>query len=183
MAGLDTIFKHYVFSNDSEKLAKIRIEDPIAFQAFAVLCLRHTIGVMAWKVRHRKLRISDFFTCSDEGLALVILENNAKVWQDTAHGNVSNETLARYMQRARKGDKNKVRKTWSEEGKQRYNEICYQIKELRSLTLSKTNENDLLEIWNQSSRNNQGHGRSTHYDEEQREDVQQRCRVYQMFEG
>ena len=78
LAGLETIFKDYIFSDDTKKLPKMRVEDINAFRAFAVLCLRHTVGVMTWRVKHRKFRISDFFSISDEGLALVILENNAK---------------------------------------------------------------------------------------------------------
>lgn len=100
--GLATIFQHYVDSDDSEKLAKIRIEDINAFRAFAELCLKHTVGVMAWRGKHRKFRISDFFSVSDEGLALVILENNTKVWQDTAYGLITDDSHAKYMQRAKK---------------------------------------------------------------------------------
>lgn len=182
--GLATIFQHYVDSDDSEKLAKIRIEDINAFRAFAELCLKHTVGVMAWRGKHRKFRISDFFSVSDEGLALVILENNAKVWQDTAYGLITDESHAKYMQRAKKGEKNKLRKSWSDEGKQRFNEICYQIRGLRSLTLSKTNENDLLELWNQSSRiNHNARGRSNHNEDEEEERMQRSSRVYEIFEG
>jgi hypothetical protein len=44
--------------------------------------------------------------------ALVILENNAKVWKDKAYGAVNGETNARYMMIAKNGS---VRKSWSDE--------------------------------------------------------------------
>ena len=73
--GLETLFQQYVQSDDMKKLARIRIEDRNAFHAFTILCLRHTVGVMTWKLRHRNTRISDIFSVSDEALALVILES------------------------------------------------------------------------------------------------------------
>jgi hypothetical protein len=80
--GLQSLFEQYALSSDYNKLAKIRIENIDAFQAFAVLCLRHTISVMTWRVKHRKFKLTDIFSISDEGIALVILENNAKVWKE-----------------------------------------------------------------------------------------------------
>jgi hypothetical protein len=45
--------------------------------------------------------------------ALVILENNAKLWKDKAYyGAVNGETNARYMMIAKNGS---VRKSWSDE--------------------------------------------------------------------
>jgi hypothetical protein len=84
--GLETLFQTFVTSNDTKKLSRARIEDVNAFHAFVILCLRHTIGVMAWKLKHRKVDISKIFSVSDEALALVILENNAQLWKDKARG-------------------------------------------------------------------------------------------------
>lgn len=177
--GLQTIFEHYAFSPDPSKLAKMRIEDIDAFQAFAALCLRHTIGVMTWRVKHRKFKLSDFFSCSDEGLALVILENNAKVWKDKAFGLSTNtESNARYMETAKDGS---VRKTWSVEGKMRFTALCHQVRELRSFTLSKNNEGELVKAWNPSSTNNgTNRGRSSNRNEDERPVS---VPVYEIFEG
>jgi hypothetical protein len=81
-------------------LLVFRIEDMNAFHAFAVLCLRHTVGVMTWKRMHRKVLISDIFTNSDEALALVILENNAQVWRDKAYGAERPSIQGRYMKKS-----------------------------------------------------------------------------------
>lgn len=178
LAGLETIFKDYIFSDDTKKLTKMRVEDINAFRAFAVLCLRHTVGVMTWRVKHRKFRISDFFSISDEGLALVVLENNAKVWKDKAYGIDTTESCAKYMVTANKGDKNKVRKSWSNEGKQRFNDICLQVRELRSFTISRNNENELARLWDQSSRKERS---SRHGDGEDAGRVSNR--VIEIFEG
>ena len=147
--GLDTLFRSYVSSDDTKKLSRIRIDDINAFHAFVVLCLRHTVGVMTWKLKHRKFDVSDIFSVSDEALALVILENNAPVWKKKAYGTETVAT-AKYMKRSKEGS---VRKDWSEEGKERFNDIFCQIKDLRLTSLSSTNEKTLRGLWNQSSRN------------------------------
>jgi hypothetical protein len=176
--GLKTIFEHYACSQDAQKLAKIRIEDIDAFQAFAVLCLRHTVGVMTWRVKHRKFKLSDFFSLSDEGLALVILENNAKVWKDKAYGITNTSSSARYMEVAKDGS---VRKVWSVEGKIRFTALCRQVRELRSFTLSKNNESELVKTWNPTTSNNgntRAHRRN-HNEDERPVSVP----VYEIFEG
>jgi hypothetical protein len=43
--GLDALIQQYVLSGDPDKLAKVRLENLHAFQAFVILCLRHTVGV------------------------------------------------------------------------------------------------------------------------------------------
>lgn len=147
--GLETLFQQYVLSEDTKKLARIRIENVNAFHAFAVLCLRHTVGMMTWKLKHRKFKVSDIFTVSDETLALIVLENNAMLWRNKAYGLDGDNANARYMERAQDGS---VRKVWSNEGKRRFNEVFCQLKELRSFSLSRTNETELIRLWNQSSK-------------------------------
>jgi hypothetical protein len=82
------------------------------------------------------------------------------------------------MVTAKKGDKNKVRKSWSDEGKQLFNEICLQVRELRSFTISRNNENQLVRLWNQSSRKERS---SHHGDGEDAGRVGNR--VFEIFEG
>lgn len=159
--GLETLYQQYLLSEDPNKLARIRIEHVHAFQAFAVLCLRHTVGVMTWKVKHRKCLITDVFSLSDEALALVILENNAKVWRNKAYSIADTDTNARYMTKAKDGS---VRKVWSNEGKKRFNDVFAQVRELRSFSLSKTNEKELMRLWNHSSRNRPVREQSTDND-------------------
>jgi hypothetical protein len=148
--GLETLFQSYVTNDDPKKLPKIRIEDVNAFHAFAVLCLRHTVGVMTWKRMHRKVLLSDFFTTSDEALAFVILENNALVWRDKAYGTERPNTQGRYMKKSENGS---VRKDWSDKGKKRYSELFHLVREHRAFSLSTTNEVALKGIWILSSRN------------------------------
>jgi hypothetical protein len=151
--GLETLFQTYVISNDAKKLSKARIEDVNAFQAFVVLCLRHTIGVMTWKLKHRREAVSDLFSISDEALALVILENNAQVWKDKARGVISTADRARggrYMTRSKNGS---IRKEWSHEGLERFNDMFCQVRELRLTSLSTTNEKTLKDKWNKSAGN------------------------------
>jgi hypothetical protein len=136
--GLETLFQSYVNSEDPKKLAKIRIEDINAFHAFAVLCLKHTVGVMTWKVKHRKMALSDIYSVSDEALALVILENNAQVWKDKVYGTATeNSKGGRYMKQSKDGS---IRKDWSDEGKQRFDDLFCQVREQRAFSLSTTNE-------------------------------------------
>jgi hypothetical protein len=148
--GLETLFQSYVTSDDPKKLPKIRIEDVNAFHAFAVLCLRHTVGVRTWKRMHRKALLSDFLTTSDEALAFVILENNALVWRDKAYGNERPNTQGRYMKMS---ENRSVRKDWSDKGKKRYGELFHLVREQRAFSLSTTNEVALKGMWNLSSRN------------------------------
>lgn len=149
--GLETLFQSYVISEDPKKLSRIRIDDINAFHAFTILCLRHTTGVMTWKLKHRKVAISDIFSVSDEALALVILENNAQIWNDKAHGAVTTQTAkGRYMKKAKDGS---VRKDWSDEGKERFNDVFCQVRDLRLTSLSATNERTLRGLWNQPSGN------------------------------
>jgi len=146
--GLETLFQSHVNSNETKKLSRSRIDDINAFYAFVVLCLRHTVGVMTWKLKHRKFDISDIFSVSDEALALVVLENNAMVWKNKAYG-TDTVVKAKYMKTAKDGS---VRKDWSDEGKERFNDIFCQVKDLRLTSLSATNEKALRHLWNQSTR-------------------------------
>jgi hypothetical protein len=146
--GLETLFQSHVNSNETKKLSRIRIDDINAFHAFVVLCLRHTVGVMTWKLKHRKFDISDIFSVSDEALALVVLENNAMVWKNKAYG-TDTVVKAKYMKTAKDGS---VRKDWSDEGKERFNDVFCQVKDLRLTSLSATNEKALRHLWNQSTR-------------------------------
>jgi hypothetical protein len=151
--GLETLFQTYVTSNDTKKLSRARIEDINAFHAFVILCLRHTIGVMTWKLKHRKVEISELFSISDEALALVILENNAQLWKDKARGAIPLTDKAkggRYMKKSKNGS---VRKDWSDEGMERFNEVFCQVRELRLTSLSATNERTLKASWNRLMRN------------------------------
>ncbi len=154
--GLDTLFQQYVLSEDPEKLAKVRIENIHAFHAFVVLCLRHTVGVMTWKLKHRKFMISDVFTICDETLALLFLENNAKFWKNKAYGIPCVNTLPKYMTMTKEG---KARKEWSKEGKTRFNKVFAQLRDLRHFTVSKSNETELLKLWN--SLNKRGSSRNS----------------------
>jgi len=176
--GLETLFQQYVQSNDMKKLARIRIEDRNAFNAFTILCLRHTVGVMTWKLRHRNTRISDIFSVSDEALALVILENNALIWRNKAYGINATDTTPRYMKRAKDGN---VRKEWSDEGKRCFNDIFLQVRELRSFSLSETNEKELMLLWNQPSRLNRVTVNTPQHDN--RDIIDEHENVQFMYEG
>lgn len=152
LEGLEELYQQYVLSRDPNKLARIRIENIKAFHAFVILCMRNTLGVMAWKMKHRRMPLTDIFSVSDEALALVILENNAMVWRNKAFGEA--ETNAKYMQIAKDGS---VRKVWSDEGMKRFNNLFQQVKELRSFSLSRTNEMELMKIWSsKKSKNGSG---------------------------
>ena len=161
-----------------KKLARIRIEDRNAFHAFTILCLRHTVGVMTWKLRHHNTRISDIFSVSDEALALVILENNALIWRNKAYGITATDTTPRYMKRAKDGN---VRKEWSDEGKRRFNDIFLQVRELRSFSLSETNEKELMLLWNQPSRLNRVTVNTPQHDN--RDIIDEHENVQFMYEG
>jgi hypothetical protein len=146
--GLEILFQQFVLSEDPAKIAKVRIENIHAFNAFTVLCLRHTVGNLTWKLKHRRFKISDYMTVADETLALLILENNAKIWKNKAYGIPCVNTFPRYMKVTKEG---KARKEWSKEGKSRFNTVFHQLKELRSFTASRSNELELLRLWNSST--------------------------------
>jgi hypothetical protein len=146
--GLEILFQQFVLSEDPTKIAKVRIENIHAFNAFTVLCLRHTVGNLTWKLKHRRVKISDFMTVSDETLALLILENNAKIWKNKAYGIPCVNTFPKYMKTTKEG---RARKEWSKEGKARFNTVFHQLKELRSFTASRSNELELLRLWNSST--------------------------------
>jgi hypothetical protein len=149
--SLETLFQSYVNSEDPKKLAKIRIENINAFHAFAVLCLKHTVGVMTRKVKHRRMSLSDIYSISDEALALLILENNVKIWKDKAYGTATkNSKGGWYMRQSKDGS---IRKDWSDEGKKIFNDLFCQVREQRAFSLSTTNEMALKALWNRSSRN------------------------------
>jgi len=131
------------------------VENLNAFHAFVILCLRHTLGVMSWKLKHRRILLSDIFTISDEALALVIFENNALVWKNKAYGQP--DVTAKYMQTAKDGS---VRKVWSDEGMKRFNELFGHVKQFRLVPMSKTNETELMKMWN-SKKSKNGESGST----------------------
>jgi len=54
------------------------------------------------------------------------------------------------MKRAKDGS---VRKDWSDEWKECFNDVFCQVKDLHFTSLSATNEKTLKGLWNQSSRN------------------------------
>lgn len=145
-----------MLSEDPSKLARVRIENIQAFHALAVLCLRHTVGVMTWKFKHRKFKISEFLTVCDETLALLILENNARLWKNKAFGVPSTNSIPKYMKLTKGG---KARKEWSQEGKARFNTVFAQLKELRSFPVSTSNEGELFKLWNDRSRVSGTNGR------------------------
>ena len=152
---MDALITQYALSDDSDKLAKVRIENIHAFHAFVVLCLRHTVGVMSWKLKHRKFKISDVFTVCDETLALLVLENNAKLWKNKAYGVPCVNALPKYMTLTKEG---KARKEWSKQGKARFNKVFGQLRGLRQLSLSTSIETELYKLWN--SRKNHGTSRN-----------------------
>ena len=153
LEGLQTLYQQYVLSEDATKLARIRVENLNAFHAFVILCLRHTLGVMSWKLKHRRMLLSDVFSISDEALALVIFENNALVWRNKAYGQP--DVTARYMQTAKDGN---IRKVWSDEGMKRFNELFGHVKQFRLVPMSKTNETELMKMWNNKKSKNGGSG-------------------------
>jgi hypothetical protein len=150
--SLETLFQSYVNSEDPKKLAKICIENINAFHAFAVLCLKHTVGVMTWKVKHRKMSLSDIYSISDEALALV--SDTGKQCPSLERKGIwycnSNSTGGRYMRQSKDGS---IRKDWSDEGKKRFNDLFCQVREQRAFSLSTTNEMTLKALWNRTSRN------------------------------
>ena len=95
--NFETLYHHDKPSKDTKQLARIQIEDRNALHAFTVLCLRHMVGVMTWKLKHRNTRISDVFSVSDETLALVTLENDALICRIKAYGKSATDTSAHYM--------------------------------------------------------------------------------------
>ena len=143
--GLDTLMQQYVLSRDPDKMAKVRLENLHAFQAFVVLCLRHTVGVMTWKLKHRKFNVSDIFTICDETLALLVLENNAETWRNKAYSMPGVNTVPKYMAMTKEG---KARKEWSKEGKTRFNKVFSQLSGLRQFSVSVSKEKEFLKRWN-----------------------------------
>mmetsp|Transcript_3453 Transcript_3453/g.6529 ORF Transcript_3453/g.6529 Transcript_3453/m.6529 type:complete len:106 (+) Transcript_3453:88-405(+) len=65
------------------------------------------------------------------------------VWKCKAYG--EEETKAKYMQIAKDGS---VRKVWSDEGMKRFNVLCSQVQQNRPVSMSKTNETELMKLWN-----------------------------------
>lgn len=152
LKGLKVLVESYVNDPDPQKMAKVRIENMDAFEAFCVLCLKHTNGAMVWKLKHRKCSIKSMYSVSDEALAFLILDNSCEIWERKARGE---EVLAdgKYMTRAAGGRAN-FRRAWSNRGKERYNKLFAQVSELRSFTLSTTVEGELMNRWKQESRTN-----------------------------
>jgi hypothetical protein len=87
-------------------------------------------------------------TISDETLALLILENNAKIWKNKAYSIPCVNMFPKYMKTTKE---DRARKEWSKEGKGRFNTVFHQLKELRSFTASRSNELELLRLWNSST--------------------------------
>jgi hypothetical protein len=54
----------------------------------------------------------------------------------------------------KKSKNGSVRKDWSDEGMERFNEVFCQVRELRLTSLSSTNERTLRASWNRLARNN-----------------------------
>ena len=117
------------------------------FQCFVEYCLVHTKPKKDWKVRRANESVSQEFTCADEALAVLTLENNCKDWLMLVDGKVpagnngqrltdkvarkhSKSVYTTWGARKRDGQTNKTLQ-WTSKGIKRYNVLFDMIKEER----------------------------------------------------
>jgi len=121
--------------------------DEEAFASFVFYCLSTTIKKGTWRLGRNKKLVSQLFTPYDEGLAVLILENNADGIRDLiANGRPDKKkkiktkyTCKEYFKKGDDGTlkKNKKNKAdggqgWTKAGMRRYNELTNIVKESRA---------------------------------------------------
>ena len=110
------------------------------FQCFVDYCLVHTKPKKDWKLRRTMELVSDVFTCADEALAFLTLENSCNDWKMIIDGTVPGaEQRATKVERKHsrsvyttwggtKKDGKKSNLQWTTKGIKRYNELHKHIK-------------------------------------------------------
>jgi hypothetical protein len=121
--------------------------DEEVFASFVFYCLSTTIKKGTWRLGRNKKLVSQLFTPYDEGLAILILENNADGIRDLiANGRPDKKkkiktkyTCKGYFKKGDDGTlkKNKKNKAdggqgWTKAGMRRYNELTNIVKESRA---------------------------------------------------
>ena len=152
----------------------VRCDNIDAFEAFCVLCLKHSIGSAAWRKSYRKDKISSVYTISDEAFSFLVLDNNRSYWKAYYNtDNIENDkpaTETRYMVRGSMGGV----KGWHVDGIKVYNSLLAAVMDKRKLNDSKVAEEILQNKWNADKRNDlRGSGKIIEVaDDESEEEVQ-----------
>jgi hypothetical protein len=139
------------------------------YQWFCKHLLPCVVGAKLWHKKHNKELIETIATCSDEGFALLTVENNYKRWMAMARWHVANDNLAP-DDRAPKQfpgslytnsglSKNNGHSCclqgWAREGFLRFNELYTLVGRNRPHLVRF--ENELLHMWQSESKNDNPH--------------------------
>ena len=113
------------------------------FGTFVEVCLVHMIPRNMWKANRLRYAISEIFSVADEGLALVLLENNAEEWKTVAESgrNVKMNERKRKYTHQKSADGKETCKGWVREGILRFNSFCALV--LKGREMGKEGEEDL----------------------------------------
>lgn len=114
------------------------------FETFVNYCLVHFTQSINWRYKSYTSNISEIFTESDEGLCMLILENNAEDFMKVheTKGTVSRkDSNTKYTKN--KGGPNTKYKGWNRNGIKRFNNLVQIIKRNRESGYSKELESKL----------------------------------------
>ena len=121
------------------------------FQLLCEICFEPMMSREQWKLNHSKIAMSTLLTVSNESFSLLTLENNIEEWMESA---------VKGQDAVKRGEKTKytsvgmnkdgTKKSWSLEGKKRFNEIYDAVVRERASQRSKTREKWLIGEWSKT---------------------------------
>ena len=123
---------------------RVKLDQSDLFDTFVNFCLVHFTTSLNWRYKSYNTNISDIFSDSDEGLCMLILENNAqdflKVYS-TGNALSRKESMTKYTKS--KGGVNAKFKGWNRKGIKRFNQLIQSMKKNRTTVHSQALEETL----------------------------------------
>ena len=138
---------------EDDGLEDLRIHDNLdAFEVFVRYVIPPVVRKMLFRTKRIKEKVSTFVTVFDEAFAMLVLENNAEKWKifydnENQHGLTSKKGKSakpRYCPTSGVDAKQSTYTgNWTEEGIDRYNELCDLVHQKRGESHIDEDENDI----------------------------------------
>ena len=117
------------------------------YKMYCELCYPSIVGKYMWKMNHSRVGIKTLLTAADEAIVALVLENNISEWIYLAEGNEleGRKRMTLYTHGGKNGSE--TRKGWSLEGRQRYNKIYSELKEIRNKPGTTRMDEQMKQMW------------------------------------
>ena len=123
---------------------RVNLDQSDLFDTFVNYCLVNFTTSLNWRYKSYNTNISEIFTDSDEGLCMLILENNAQDFLkvcSTGNALSRKESMTKYTKS--KGGPNAKFKGWNRKGIKRFNQLVHSVKIYRATVHSQALEETL----------------------------------------